>query len=325
MIEASGGGSEKNNNRRFKEWSLTAAVETTPQPKSRPKSHPMVKTIIIVSTICFFAAANLDVPAEWLSKHDNLLEAIYCYQIMTSTCSLLGSKSWRVGTAYTRLASCYSRMGRNQEAIFAGKQARAIMSQLMGEQSSNVCLLDAELAEWMTRGKDYTGAEKLLKSTLQDIDRVKPANPAVRAYALSVLLDTYMEQQDYAKAEEIAGLLIPVDEEAQRTARQGTYGSRQRLVETYCRTKRLALAEQTAKDGLVFADQLGEPMSQCDAHDSLGRVRLAQGQVDDARREFDQAINYLQTSAGANDNKVALWKAHYQQMLEDKNPYPDRN
>src|SRR6516162_4071996 len=117
------------------------------------------------------AAANMDVPAQWFSENDNLLEATLCYQAMTSINSLLRFNTYRLSNAYMHLASCYSRLGRLTEAAHSSLQARDVMASLPGDRTTALSVLDAQRADYLRKSKDYAGAEELLKKAVETLDK----------------------------------------------------------------------------------------------------------------------------------------------------------
>jgi tetratricopeptide (TPR) repeat protein len=266
---------------------------------------------------------NLDGPGQWFLQQDNLLEAMYCYQMMTATQTLLGFRDWRLSTAWTNLSQCYSKLGRKSDAVFAERQARDLMCALTGEDSVNVCLLDAELAESMVRNGETAEAERLLRVSLSQVSRLKEPAPLAKAYILRTLIDTYIEERKYQQALECTLQLIPLDDGLQQSISINTFGARSKLVEIYCLTGRLAEAESLARQTVKQYEPLDNSLTKACAHDSLARVLVLLGKTEDARREFDATIALLSKGYGPADQKVAYWRARYDKILTEKKPYSD--
>ncbi|HEY9793673.1 MAG TPA: tetratricopeptide repeat protein [Candidatus Obscuribacterales bacterium] len=304
--------------------------KTTPEKSGLPPAATRrdvnglpVATVIFVLAVCMIAAANLDAPALWFSDNDDLLEATFCYQVMTSVNSLLHWNTYRLSTAYMHLASCYSRLGRLTEAAHSSLQARNVMASLPGDRTAALSVLDAQRADYLRKGKDYAGAEALLKKAVEQLAKATINNPSAKAYTLSILLDTYMSQHKYADAEQIAQELVPVDDQLELELNMPAYGGRERLVELYCKTDRRQKAEEAAKEGVNMGVLSHNALAEAEAHDSLGRAYLSSGGVASAATEFDLAVKNLGRKYGQNDRKVATWRARYDQMLLDKNPFPE--
>jgi tetratricopeptide (TPR) repeat protein len=292
-------------------------------PTSSPKrSGDVARGIIIASIICLFASMNLDVPAGYLSSHDDLLEAAFCYQIMTAVNTMVGVRDWRLATAWSQLANCYSRLGRDKDAVAASRQARKIIAKIYSETNVNVAIADAQIGQFLCRDKDYVAAEEVLKHSLKQLENDKTATAASKAYVLSNLVDTYMGAKKYADAEPLAKQLVALDDELSAVKTKG-YGGRTSLAELYCRTGRIAEADEVARTALTLSQTDKDMHDETTAHDSLGRVLLCAGRSQDAKSEFDAAVACLAVRYGKTADRVLSWRARYEQMLKDKIAFPE--
>lgn len=294
----------------------------TPQNK-RVAPGAAIKTVAIVTVACLIAACNLDVAADWFAKDGHALEATYCYQVMTSIHGILGVDNWRACTAWSRLATCYWQLDRNHDAVYAAKRARLLMAKLTGDPSTNTCMLDAQVADAMSRAKKYAEAEKLLNSALADLDKLQAGDTPARAYVLSTMTKCLMQQKKFDEAEKFAKQLAPVDDALMKQGRDTSYGGRTKLAEIYCRTNKHDLATESALAQLKLACDLGTPLEQASAHDCLARVYLARGNDQSAKSEFDQAVQAVERHYGKGHEEVPYWRARYDSMLKDKKPFPD--
>jgi tetratricopeptide (TPR) repeat protein len=292
-------------------------------PTSPPKrSGDVAKGVIIASIVVLFGSMNLDVPAQYLSSHDDLLEASFCYQIMTAVTTMTGVHDWRLSNAWSQLASCYSRLGRDKDAVAASRQARKVIEKMYSQDNPNVALADAQIGQYLCRAKDYAGAEVVLKQAWTQLSNDKTATSASKAYVLSMLVDTYMGAKNYAAAEPLAKQLVALDDELSAGKTTG-YGGRISLSELYCRTGRVADADETARTALRLAQTAKDTQDETTAHDSLGRVLLTAGRSQDAKSEFDAAVGCLAVRYGKRSDRVLSWRARYEQMLKDKIAFPE--
>lgn len=271
-----------------------------------------------VSALLMLVCINLDTAGQWFVQQDNLLEGMYCYQLMIAADSMLGLRDWRLSNAWTNLSRCYAKLGRNADAVFAGRQARDLMCSLTGEDSINVCLLDAQLAESLANNGQYAEAEHLLKADLSQLPAMNRQVPLAKAYVLRLLTDAYMDERKFDLAEQSAEELVPIDDQLQKDLNVNTFGPREKLVDIYCQTGRLDLARRLAIDTVRLSETLNNPLSQAAAHDSLARVHLHAAEKEEARREFDRALELLAKGYGPNDQHVSYWRGKYQTMMKEK-------
>jgi tetratricopeptide (TPR) repeat protein len=290
------------------------------QHDRRTRRIAVVITLVVMTAI--WGGANLDRLGRWFMREDHVIEAIYCYEMMISLSSLFNSGAeYRKLSALDDLADCYERMERYDDAIKTETRARNLVLQLEGGNSSNLCLANAHIAQFMLDKKDYAAAELQLAQTLSAANKLSPPSPWVKAYAMSVLMDTYLKQKKYADAERVGLLILPLEDRMVRETTYSGYDTRLRLARIYCETNRLPEAEQTARDALAVAETVPRPFVKAAAYDVLGRVYAFEGKRDGARQQFDQAAKLIMQSVGAKTEKALYWRARFDKELNQKNPF----
>lgn len=87
-----------------------------PESSSIQRVAMLVGAAAMVLLVC---VCNMDRLGDIFMKDNEYVVAMPCYQVMTNTQTVLGSKSQRLADAWTNLGVCYAKMNRDDEALKA--------------------------------------------------------------------------------------------------------------------------------------------------------------------------------------------------------------
>ena len=268
--------------------------------------------------------ANLDLAGKYFMTEGNLIEAISCFEMMTSIEGFLGVRDLRLADAWTDLSLAYSRVPRLRDAIRAQIQAINLRREILGDDHPTVMTLTANLAGYKSLNKDYADAERDLKGTLVLQERAGQREVVSEGFILRTLLDTYIAEKKYQEAENTAEKLILIDDQLM-TDRRFSYDGREKLATIYCKTNRLVQAEPLVRESMALKRKNLDPDAGglIYAHEMLARVLLANGRKDEAQQEIDQALKLIEAKYGKKDEHVMYWKARYAQIQSAADPVLD--
>lgn len=255
---------------------LTAARKTSID-KHQTHNKRMLMAILFAAGVGSIAF-NLDLAGSWLMQLGRPNLATPCYQVMTSMSRNLHIQDARTGDALTQLGICYAKENRTDDAIEMQQRAIAAYKESLGEDSTQVFLGTANIANYLNSKGNYLRAEMILNEAVQGLERKAIGDTEATAVIYASLTDTLIRQDKTYQALAVLEKLLPIDERYMMLKHKSV-DSYDKLAHLYAKLGRMNLSKQTMEHGISIKERIlgADDVQVATSHQKLLKLEQAKG------------------------------------------------